>query len=431
MQNLAIQNLDTVYNLTMFEALSPYVLSGSFGLGFPRATNVSVDMSLDIVSPDRFVDDDMTLSLSLSNLTSNFMFLAQVNNYRFESLKLKDLSNYSCWAGMLEDVGFISLNSGFADFDMGLGCHDCTSPMLPELSERMATNESKAELTTSVNLGLATLDGHIVDLHKKLQKGVAVQRSICDNIHVDPNDLPNSKNGTQPDHGVHLDRTLFIALGVVLGSALFGYVVVTCYNAYWKETSIAAGQLRRSRGVSAYHEPEMMLKNVSLFSHEAVPWYAQWGVPIFLLTNCIFFVTGHATQGASVDVLLHVAGESITIRSFFTFSLGSSLKDMWTAGAYPLAVLIGTFSGAWPYLKLILLAFCWFGEFFGLPWSAMEFVDLILDSHISLSPSLHLHPSAPANSHAKGPRTDPTDSRHARQVVPDRPLRSRHVHECV
>jgi len=33
---------------------------------------------------------------------------------------------------------------------------------------------------------------------------------------------------------------------------------------------------------------------------------------------------------------------------------------MWTAGVYPLSILVAFFSGIWPYLKVVLMILCWF-----------------------------------------------------------------------
>lgn len=41
------------------------------------------------------------------------------------------------------------------------------------------------------------------------------------------------------------------------------------------------------------------------------------------------------------------------------FTLKSSIHDFWSSQAYVLAVLIAGFSGAWPYIKLLLLTVCW------------------------------------------------------------------------
>eukprot|EP01083_Nonionella_stella_P088628 247109_1 len=43
----------------------------------------------------------------------------------------------------------------------------------------------------------------------------------------------------------------------------------------------------------------------------------------------------------------------------FSFTLTSSIDDFWNAKAYSLAIIIATFSGAWPYIKLLLLLLIW------------------------------------------------------------------------
>jgi hypothetical protein len=42
----------------------------------------------------------------------------------------------------------------------------------------------------------------------------------------------------------------------------------------------------------------------------------------------------------------------LTLPPLFDFTLANSVRDMWNAGVYPLAVLIAVFSGGWPYLKV-------------------------------------------------------------------------------
>jgi len=44
----------------------------------------------------------------------------------------------------------------------------------------------------------------------------------------------------------------------------------------------------------------------------------------------------------------------------FGFSLVSSIRDMWNAKVYALALLVALFSGLWPYAKLGTMLFCWF-----------------------------------------------------------------------
>eukprot|EP00662_Eupelagonemidae_sp_cell21_P017000 gene17000-57628_t len=72
------------------------------------------------------------------------------------------------------------------------------------------------------------------------------------------------------------------------------------------------------------------------------------------------FISGHVSLGASIDFSVVFAGETLDMKEFAKFSLGRSIKDMWHAGAYPLAILVGSFSGVWPYVKVLLLLWTWF-----------------------------------------------------------------------
>ena len=91
-----------------------------------------------------------------------------------------------------------------------------------------------------------------------------------------------------------------------------------------------------------------------------IPWFARWFIPVVLLVNIGFFLSGHISLGASVDINIDMAGEQIVIPKFFEFSLAKSTIEMYEAGAVPLAVIIVLFSGLWPYTKMLLTLYCWF-----------------------------------------------------------------------
>ncbi|XRB05606.1 BPI1 domain-containing protein [Pycnococcus provasolii] len=57
---------------------------------------------------------------------------------------------------------------------------------------------------------------------------------------------------------------------------------------------------------------------------------------------------GHSAPGTRGDLPV-----------LFQFSLKSSVQEMWTSQVYFLAILIGLFSGIWPYAKLASLVACW------------------------------------------------------------------------
>jgi len=66
----------------------------------------------------------------------------------------------------------------------------------------------------------------------------------------------------------------------------------------------------------------------------------------------------------------------ITIPSLFDFGLINTIEDMWTAGVYPLSILVAFFSGIWPYLKVVLMILCWF---FPKAWMSENFRGKMLE----------------------------------------------------
>eukprot|EP00475_Leptophrys_vorax_P003121 TRINITY_DN1180_c0_g1_i1.p1 TRINITY_DN1180_c0_g1~~TRINITY_DN1180_c0_g1_i1.p1 ORF type:complete len:481 (+),score=144.49 TRINITY_DN1180_c0_g1_i1:475-1917(+) len=71
------------------------------------------------------------------------------------------------------------------------------------------------------------------------------------------------------------------------------------------------------------------------------------------------FLAANNTVGASVNLIALFAGDTLKLPSLFSFSLGNSIREMWKAGVYPLALMILCFSGMWPYVKALMMLACW------------------------------------------------------------------------
>ena len=97
----------------------------------------------------------------------------------------------------------------------------------------------------------------------------------------------------------------------------------------------------------------------SLMFHPNVPAYARLSIPLFLLSGALMYLSGNLNVGASVLVKVNAGGLYVPLPSLFDFSLGNSIRDMWNAQVYPLALLILLFSGVWPYVKLCMMFACW------------------------------------------------------------------------
>jgi hypothetical protein len=103
-------------------------------------------------------------------------------------------------------------------------------------------------------------------------------------------------------------------------------------------------------------------------------------VPVLLLLNAGLFVWSNCSTGATVEPHLVIkfpwelrwighkvfpgqvdADGVVAIKDdVFNFTLITSLRHFWEGQAYALAVLIGVFSGMWPYVKLLTMMVLWF-----------------------------------------------------------------------
>merc|ERR1719461_2526628 len=70
------------------------------------------------------------------------------------------------------------------------------------------------------------------------------------------------------------------------------------------------------------------------------------------------FVFSHTTAGASVWAYVYFMDDEIKVEPF-QFSLGNSIRLMWKGHSFFLAVLIVVLSGAWPYIKNLILLLTW------------------------------------------------------------------------
>lgn len=98
----------------------------------------------------------------------------------------------------------------------------------------------------------------------------------------------------------------------------------------------------------------------ALVFHRRIPALIRYCLPLVVLGNIVLFIQSNMSADA-VSVMVSVTtGTTVhDVGSIFDFGLGSTVHDMWAAGVYPLAVLIAFFSGAWPYVKLMVMLSAW------------------------------------------------------------------------
>jgi hypothetical protein len=107
-------------------------------------------------------------------------------------------------------------------------------------------------------------------------------------------------------------------------------------------------------------ESELNATTRSMFQSPEIPKFVRWIMPLILLVNIGFFLSGHLNLGATVNIEAELAGEKFRVEKFFEFSMARSTVDIWNAGGRELAVMILIFSGIWPYTKQLMTLTLWF-----------------------------------------------------------------------
>jgi Paraquat-inducible protein A len=105
----------------------------------------------------------------------------------------------------------------------------------------------------------------------------------------------------------------------------------------------------------------LMKKDISLFTKERISFNTRHFFPIMLISTLALLITSNLSVGATVDLSFSTKNPKDTFQlpSLFTFSLGNTVHDMYESKIYVLLFIVVIFSGAWPYMKLILMMWTW------------------------------------------------------------------------
>eukprot|EP01105_Mastigella_eilhardi_P004643 TRINITY_DN161_c0_g3_i1.p1 TRINITY_DN161_c0_g3~~TRINITY_DN161_c0_g3_i1.p1 ORF type:complete len:1067 (-),score=233.61 TRINITY_DN161_c0_g3_i1:1526-4726(-) len=118
-----------------------------------------------------------------------------------------------------------------------------------------------------------------------------------------------------------------------------------------------------------------------LLLHPRINVVIRYLMPLLIVGNMALFVLSNTAGGTSVHININTGmGKVVSTPSLFTFDLASSVREMWKAGVWPLSLLIAVFSGAWPYLKLLMMLLSWTVPRRLLPVRYREYVLMFLDA---------------------------------------------------
>lgn len=337
---------------------------------------------------DSEIKNDFDISLDFDTATLVLTTLLKIAESRFLQFPLADVANYHCWLSMLPapplDASGLRLNSAGPSFElvelamsvarlnMNVSCNDCSGPDMSELAELLSTPEASDEATNVTNMIL----NYVTALVREEFTQVKMDRLLNDASKKCPHSPEYNPNYVTPEYSAlsvpDADDSLafFVALLIGFGClfVVIAAIVLTTKCLVWRRhrkwlRSLSAPQvyiLSENQRKDKDKETYVNENTKALFNSKVIPLWIRLIVPVIIVGNIGFFLSGHLSLGATVNIEATLAGKSFKADNFFEFSMAKSTIDIWNAGGKELAIMILLFSGIWPYTKQLITLVLWF-----------------------------------------------------------------------
>jgi len=370
----------------------PFSWRGSFSPSLHLLDNVSIILTF---LRSRFcygrvedfdISNDFEITFDIKNLNVVAAILAKMREEDFVRFPMRDITKLNCWLATipppeLDKEGYrvpgqeptLSVEELFIsmkEMNMRINCFNCSSPGLKEWNDVLSQPGVSDELTASANATAQVLadrfgDEFLQDFLDRLLVEAPKQCPHKDNY--DP-DSPPFQSTTQKKR-VTTDNEWIIYLSVVLIPVIVALVTVLAVRMIvikrhkkWL-TTIPSEQvflLQQKQEKEDHMESELNELTQSMYHSPEVSTIARYTIPVILVVNIGFFLSGHLNVGGRALIDFTFAGVTYRVDNFFEFSIAQGTLDMWHAGGEELAALILLFSGVWPYTKQLITLALWF-----------------------------------------------------------------------
>ena len=323
-------------------------------------------------NPETKIRNDFDISVSMYSTTALLTALLQVSEYRFASFPIGDIFNLDCWLATIPPPAMDAYGVRQVDvdpsaametfmltmkqLDLNISCKECSSPGLEELAELWSTPEASKDITAGANDLLVYL-GNVLGSGLLQNK---IDRMLNDAAKRCPHS-PDYREGfkeityqefetTTPASDTSL-AILVMIVGATFAAVLFLFIatirfIVRRRHRRWLKTLPNAQLmlLKQRQEKEEEKEAELNATTQSMFTSSDIPLFVRWIMPVIIVGNIGFFISGHLSLGAEVSIQVTVAGQMLTIDQFYQFSIAASTVEIWEAGGKELAILILIFS---------------------------------------------------------------------------------------
>eukprot|EP00656_Telonema_subtile_P002700 TRINITY_DN1122_c0_g1_i1.p1 TRINITY_DN1122_c0_g1~~TRINITY_DN1122_c0_g1_i1.p1 ORF type:complete len:2329 (-),score=412.59 TRINITY_DN1122_c0_g1_i1:67-7053(-) len=342
----------------------------TFTLGLELDYNMSHSNTTQQLASPVSSHSAFTVAIDIGEMKFDLGAQLMLNRQKLDALQLTELTKVSCLASSLDAAALASPHLQFEDIHLTLS-NQTDIYGFEALQEILEEKLSPALLKAIIDKVVADLEqGHILTglLNKVLAGYLGSSHSTCKGTPAPPKSSDNSPSTEFLVWVIGCSVTaLFMIVGIVIylvrrrrASRLQTlYSKLNSDEEAKAETRLMCVDGFRADDHSRLARFNAWMQGSLLFEDGHIALWVRILIPLIVLLNCVLFLSSNLGLGAAVKIKLEYSDVVVFSADTFDFSLGNSVRDMWTAKVYALSLLIAVCSGAWPYSKLLLVLVCW------------------------------------------------------------------------
>jgi Na+-transporting methylmalonyl-CoA/oxaloacetate decarboxylase gamma subunit len=275
--------------------------------------------------------------------------------------------------GSEPSLSLVHLFASVSKLYLNITCISCTSPGMDELATLLSTPEAIKDATEVANdvfeYVTRILDGEFLQVtFDRMLNDAKMSCPHSPSYTASPNAVKYEPFQSSDSTDQSIQFLIYLAIGTVCLIAFVSTVaiivklVVRRRHRKWLRSLSSERVYLVWQQQRADQQKEMKLNEQtrSLFTSPQIPRWVRLIMPVVILGNIGFFLSGHLSLGATVNIEATLAGQPFTVGNFFEFSMAFSIVEIWNAGGKELAIMILLFSGVWPYTKQVITLALWF-----------------------------------------------------------------------
>lgn len=367
---------------------SPQYLNNILNVGIPEDT-VALEFILNITIEDAYPDEEtnieglgsapsyytpqrnlLNITFTADNADIILDLYLKFTEFDVTGFQLQEIINLGCWASRLDYPGGISLMEvNVEGIHTTVEC-DCENEMVRRMGESFANPSSFPEQEIFLDDVLTRVGFMLMNLfdYERFPLTKNISQQICDTLDYD-------KIGNNTVYVFHESHGEITSLLPYMTFFLFAVLTPTLIarllnkygpkfdkiNKHHKNLHINKDIMSKAKLANEENEVDHSKHlETPMYKNPLIGWKGRVLIPLIIFINLILFIVGDTGDAVRINVEGHFFLIPYEATGFRTLSVISSVIELFRSGGWLLGILLLVLSILWPYVKLIIMAFCWY-----------------------------------------------------------------------